>query len=62
LFAALGRKCWDYGWLISLFIYQTLFLCVPAVKIMETHLPPASSMALLMEQVGKYCSVFCLWI
>lgn len=47
----LGRKIWDYGWLISLVIYQTMFLYVPAVKIMELYLPPASSMALLMEQV-----------
>ncbi|KDR21005.1 sterol O-acyltransferase 1 [Zootermopsis nevadensis] len=48
---SLGRKCWDYGWLISLVVYQTTFLCVPAIKIIESHFPPASSMALLMEQV-----------
>ncbi|PNF16494.1 Sterol O-acyltransferase 1 [Cryptotermes secundus] len=48
---SLTRKFWDYGWLISLVLYQTMFLYVPAVKIMELYIPPASSMALLMEQV-----------
>jgi hypothetical protein len=60
--SALGRKCWDYGWLISLVIYQIVFLCIPAIKVIESHLPPASSMTLLMEQVGKMFPLFSLFM
>ena len=55
LFAALGRRCWDNGWLILLVVYQIAFLCVLPVKIMETSVPPALSLALLLEQVRKRC-------
>ncbi|KAJ4445354.1 hypothetical protein ANN_07159 [Periplaneta americana] len=48
---ALGRKCWDYGWLAILIIYQILFLCIPAIKVLKSNLAPAISMAILMEQV-----------
>ncbi|XP_069683829.1 sterol O-acyltransferase 1 isoform X2 [Periplaneta americana] len=49
--SSLGRKCWDYGWLAILIIYQILFLCIPAIKVLKSNLAPAISMAILMEQV-----------
>ncbi|GFG29593.1 hypothetical protein Cfor_01050 [Coptotermes formosanus] len=47
----LSRRCWDYGWLVLLVVYQTAFLCVLPIKIMEIFVPPASSLALLFEQI-----------
>ncbi|PSN34160.1 Sterol O-acyltransferase 1 [Blattella germanica] len=48
---SLARKNWDLAWLLGFVLYEVLLLCLPAMKLMETYVPPASSLALLMEQV-----------
>ncbi|XP_046419623.1 sterol O-acyltransferase 1 isoform X2 [Neodiprion fabricii] len=44
-------KIWDYSWLIALIVYQILFIIFPANSLLTEDLPPASSVAVLMEQV-----------
>ncbi|KAK7794580.1 hypothetical protein R5R35_003595 [Gryllus longicercus] len=46
-----SRKAWDYGWLGLYIIYQVIFGIWPVAQVLKYNLPPASSMALLMEQV-----------
>lgn len=47
----LSRKAWDYGWLGIFITYQAIFAVWPVIQLLKYDLPPASSMALLMEQV-----------
>ncbi|XP_072763607.1 sterol O-acyltransferase 1 [Anoplolepis gracilipes] len=48
---SLIRKCWDYGWLTTLIIYNVLFIIFPIRLMLNENLGVACKLIVLLEQM-----------
>ncbi|XP_017763927.1 PREDICTED: sterol O-acyltransferase 1 [Eufriesea mexicana] len=48
---SVSRKIWDYSWLAAIILYQALLFVLPTKAVLDNHLPLASTMIILMEQI-----------
>ncbi|XP_076670115.1 sterol O-acyltransferase 1 [Andrena cerasifolii] len=48
---SLAIKIWDYSWLVTIILYQIMFIALPMKTVITENLPVGSSLIILMEQM-----------